>query len=679
VTISKNIKTDYGATGNGKSATAVLSITSGTNALSSTTSIFAAGDVGASITIPHASAGPNPLTTTIASFVDGSHITIAVNATATVTSQSTFLCWGLDDSAAFLNFQTAAIADGNATLLIPAGVYVLPTAGAFFIGISNLTINATGATLSEFGRGGIIFQTSGKTARLVTAPAGSTSVTAITPANALFFAVNDWLFIGSYALQGSSGYPPNLYWGEYHQVTSVNGSTGVIGLDSPLQYRHLSTLPFPAVGGGGYDVGGPATAFVLRQDWNQTVTLNGGTIGGGSQCQIAAKNFTANNVTFLPNDGTAPSMLVNGTFNGCSFNAMEVDKLIDTLTFINCTMGPNQLVVQSSSVKQFTWDGGSISAVNGTTVRNMAFRNCTITNFTIGSIGYGHNETLEITNCTVSNNPTIALGGNYIDLSLVTYSAGAFSMSAASGNISEMWQYGVPGAKGFFTGTGGGSPPNWSNSFTIQDATQDAVNINVITNLPGALPVYSGDGSPVVTRLIAHPARNLIVRNCTGCADIVDLSQAPSFYKPIYSYTKRTYTGNIGAPPFVSLWGRVVAININVTTAYVGSQPSVLMNLFGQFGGNFIDSSNVFIRWNPQIDLKTAGLRTITPGSVTGSGGADSNLAMGAWWIPSGITIVVATDLSAGTTIFPVVTVEGITDQGIPKAAATTLRMLMHA
>ena len=97
------------------------------------------------------------------------------NATITVTAADEFgwqnikTDWGavgngsVDDSAAFLNFQAWAQAQTTGVVLvIPPGIYNLTvgigTGWDFFTGIKDLTIYGYGATLSNFGRGGIFSQ-----------------------------------------------------------------------------------------------------------------------------------------------------------------------------------------------------------------------------------------------------------------------------------------------------------------------------------------------------------------------------------------------------------------------------------------------------------------------------------------------------------------------------------------
>ena len=129
-------------------------------------------------------------------------------------------------------------------------------------------------------------------------------------------------------------------------------------------------------------------------------------------------------------------------------------------------------------------------------------------------------------------------------------------------------RWAVPGAKMFLTTNGG----LVSASFTVTDLSQDANNTYIHTSLAGSFPSMprGGDGSLAVR---GDPVPNLTFTNCTGSAEADDLSRAPAG-KPIYSYTKRTYSGAIGSTdansatqPYIPIWGTLVSIKINVVKA----------------------------------------------------------------------------------------------------------------
>src|SRR5262249_2068458 len=110
-------------------------------------------------------------------------------------------------------------------------------------------------------------------------------------------------------------------------------------------------------------------------------------------------------------------------------------------------------------------------------------------------------------------------------------------------------------------------------AFTIVDVSQDASNTYVKTSLTGGFPTVppTSDGRLFI---MVHPAPKFTCSNCTGSPDALDLSQAPGG-APIYSYSKRTYTGaNLlpypNNPQTMYLWGTVSSVKLTVDNPYSG-------------------------------------------------------------------------------------------------------------
>lgn len=115
-----NVK-DYGARGDTRKYTDGA-ITTGTATFTSATATFVAGDKGKTITIGGAGAAGVPFTTTILSVTNSTTVTLAANASTTVSGKS--FGFGTDDTAAI----TAAIAAAAAlplggTVYFPPGIY----------------------------------------------------------------------------------------------------------------------------------------------------------------------------------------------------------------------------------------------------------------------------------------------------------------------------------------------------------------------------------------------------------------------------------------------------------------------------------------------------------------------------------------------------------------------------
>jgi hypothetical protein len=671
---TKNIKTDYGAAGNGQVALTNVTTTAGSNALAVSSAIFAAGDVGKAIAITGAGAGGlQPLVTTISGFTDSQHVTLTANAVSTLAAQQMRVYWGTDDSTPFLNWQTDAKAQGTnpCVLTIPSGVYCNFSASGFFTGVFDLTINMGGATLAEVARGGIFFQSAVGTnsARLNQVNQGDTVLSLVTGSQTSIFTVGNWVALTSLEMQGSGGYPPNFINCEYHKIIAIG--SGTITIDAPATYTHKTTYPF--TGDSGYDTGGPATLFMLKQDWDQSVVINGstgGTLDAGGQVQLSARSMTINNCTiygreaYIQGFGLDVSMAVSMVLNNCTIQQdVEVDKDITSMTWNNCTC--NILEYQSASIANSYVIGGTYTNITGVG-RNMTISGgCTVTGqLQLGCIGFGAPLTFAAFNSSLAAiNYTNAVR---LDLSPISYANGVFSVPNAS--ATALWSAAIPGTTIFWEGTGGGGPPNWGHQAVITDIWTDGVTTFASSSpVLAAVPQYSAapgqtPGTLTTTGAFIHPAYSVTFSSCVGCADAVDLSQAPSG-APLYSYTKRTYaSGAIGTTsPFVNVWGRITAININVTAAASGAGP---LHALGKFGTQIFDANNLWhlSDMDVQIDLSHTGLRTITPAGVTGAVGADviPALPSGAW-MPNGIGPYVGSSITGGA-----VTIEIITDERIP-------------
>lgn len=122
-----NVK-QYGAKGDGITKFDGA-ITSGTNDFTSASASFTSSDVGKVITITNGAAASSDLTTTISAYVSATAVTLATNATNTVTDA--VFTYGTDDTTAIRN-AVAAVGNANppvGTVYFPSGIYIVN--GAF--------------------------------------------------------------------------------------------------------------------------------------------------------------------------------------------------------------------------------------------------------------------------------------------------------------------------------------------------------------------------------------------------------------------------------------------------------------------------------------------------------------------------------------------------------------------
>jgi hypothetical protein len=165
-------------------------------------------------------------------------------------------------------------------------------------------------------------------------------------------------------------------------------------------------------------------------------------------------------------------------------------------------------------------------------------------------------------------------------------------------------------------------------TFQVVDVTQDATNTYIHTSLSGGFPTPLSTFPNLATYVRTHPAPKFTCTNCTGSADAVDLSGAPPGV-PLWSYSKRTYTGTTPTA-LVPVWGTLVSAKFNVTTASTGDG-AVTFNL----NNPFVIAPDRFTVdfWNPTINPNISGLRTVTPTGVNGAQQGDSLSSPGASWL----------------------------------------------
>src|SRR5262249_9302135 len=112
-----NIVTDYGAINDAQWAYDVITMTNGTNQVSSASAVWASGDVGKAISI---STGrfTVPLSTIITGFTDSRHITVSDKLASPSLAERHFVAWGTNCSSAFAAFK-ADFQGATTTLFIP--------------------------------------------------------------------------------------------------------------------------------------------------------------------------------------------------------------------------------------------------------------------------------------------------------------------------------------------------------------------------------------------------------------------------------------------------------------------------------------------------------------------------------------------------------------------------------
>jgi hypothetical protein len=544
------------------------------------------------------------------------------------------------------------------TLTIPSGSVCMFTStnvpgNLIARGVKNLLVTGYGATFSDGPNGGGngwflggagVVQDNAHSARLATVTAGSSCVTLVNGAQTDLFTAGNYALISGVDMQGY-GYPPNPYFYEYVKIASLGG--GNVCFNAPLKNTYKSTWPVYNIGSDfEADQGGPATLYALDPSWDTEVEYDGLTFQMNDfQTYAVGRSITFRDVTFTGALCGVPTQNMNWTAINSDFSncAMEVDKINDTVTLD--TVKIRRVYFQSASVNVFNLINSTVTdSVNGTP-KKFVGSGSAIASFVPGDVGYGVSTEVDCTNCVLNS---ITPAGNYDPVTAYTMSGGVITVPKSQGPV----RWAVPGANMLWQGAFFQEPP----AFQVLDVTADDTNTYVHTSLSGGFPpapTYQGQ-----LAVSSHPAPKFTCTNCTGSAFAIGVSQAPAG-APLGSYFQWTLDQNhVAAPAWV--FGTLSSITFNVTKAYAGSgSPSV--NLDGPFVIN-PDGSTVSI-WNPAVNPKIAGIRTVTPTGVTGAQSGDSLNSPGASWLLSNQITAQFGSSVAGDGVS--VTVQITTNQGV--------------
>lgn len=589
-----------------------------------------------------------------------------------------------NDVAAFNAFNTWARAQTGAVILVmPPGTYagINSSAGGgsdFFVGVRDLTIYAYGATIPIM-RGTNGFAVNASSPITVWVPlsaqanAGSNSVS-LSVAPPFNFQVGSWVAVSSLEMQGISGFPPNWYYVDYVRISSISGAT--VTFETALNFTHKITYPnttasstYPG------QLGGPASMFALVPEWDTSLkvfglTVNAGLVTGGPSTETI---FTGRRMRFVDCSficNIAPSSSMFSIFEHCNFSSgggagyqVEVDKNLSHLRFYASRIAV--LNLQSAS-DEVVVDECQIDNLSGSTKRLMLRRTHVGSAFNLTAPSVGANRVMIIEGCNlavVSNVSNI----NYILLSNLTFSNGTFSIPLASSQLSYVYRFAIPGSKCFFNSN---SWYNLGSPFIITNVYQDSTNLYFDTTLT-SIPTFSGTGtaSPGICQ---HPAPRLTASGNTGNDTAIMLSKL-SKETPFGSYAHKVYSEDLIQPGTavvtqpVAQWGILTSLRVNVIRADTGPNGTLAMHPLGHFGANVMLPTNVAGAFDLTIDLKTAGVRTITPTTVTGNVGADSITAPGlVWFMQNGLNPWLSASIATNTPVqMPIVEIELVTDQGI--------------
>jgi hypothetical protein len=726
-------------TGDQVTITRTLSITSGTAVLTSSTSTWVAGDQGKAIVIPGIGPGGGNLLRTIGTVDSATQITLAGgNANSGLSSASTTFSYGSDVSLPLKQFNTWAVANQGTSqviLTMPAGsncwfgsqqgyTATYPSGSSnnfnsFANGIRNLVVEGAGSTWDSVGGsayyvgGGPVCnrgmaEVQGCSARIKTVSSGASQIELTAASHAAGYAsrfnVGTWLLVGGLNPQMSNnpsttGYPQNLVYFDWRQVTAkCTDTTGCVGttiltLDAPLTSTLLDTWPSYTTGAANAaDPGGPAAIFAMPDEWNTTVEIKNLTMNQTLQINGAGRNVTYRNVNFPGsggNCGALPSMnetwsVYTGDWDQC---IMETDKLVTNQIMDDVTI--RKIDFQSSATTYLTITNSSIGVggsgadgLNGSG-RYTTMTDVTMYNFNPGSYTYGSSNRLVCTRCDVTTFNSTG-GGISQAFSEYSMSGGVLSFSNTFANQSAPASrlFGpLPSNTYYVIGGSFSGPIGLFNGSSIVDGATES---SVQTNESGGFPSFtSASGATCCATLVSHQMPEFTCDDCTGDRAFVatNIQGGATPLAPLNEFASSSYSPVSGNTTLgqINPTGRIVSLTINVTQAYNGSN-SLTLNVLGVGGIETVDQAAgppwAAVNYNPRINLKVAGIRTITPSGVTCdtgggpvagacSGDVGLTLTSAAQWIKKGFNPSQGGTVYTGHTQTPVFTITAQMDQGV--------------
>lgn len=565
------------------------------------------------------------------------------------------------DKAAFLAFNAWAVQQTRAVqLIMPPGDYIAEYGTRFCLGIKSLVIEGYGASLDYGWMGGWGYKGgyqigNNSSARIETVAAGAVSILLKNPADASKFAAGSWISVTALDLQGY-GAPPNHHYNEFAQIAAIDAVAGVVTLTRPLRNSYKSTYPLYFAGDDYHpDCGGPATIYSLDPSWDTEVKVAGLHFPQFDQVYAPGRRIEYVDCHF---DGAGPVPTVNKEFlcrrSAAPIGIIEIDKACEFVEFDHFRV--STIKCQSTSIERLVLNGCHLSNKLLGTVKHTVVRDSDIGELTIGCQGYGASETLLVENSRVGK---VTPQFNSDAISDFELSHGSLRNLNVPGPV----RWAVPGSKGFLQTT---SQLNYGLPFVITNVRRDGNGDTVIdTTLPDALPAMPTNAGAVV-KFCSHPMPRITVRNSVGCQDIVDLSNAPDD-RPLFSYARRLYFGNIGYADQFKVQGSLVRLRVNVIRAYTGTRASLNFNFLEQAGAITLDlPGNVYDHWNPWVNLKIAGERLIVVGASTGLQTDDNIKVIGNKWFAGGLGPFLGPDIGTeAPDTWPIVEIEIETDQGI--------------
>jgi hypothetical protein len=484
------------------------------------------------------------------------------------------------------------------------------------------------------------FYNDGSTQALTqTVSAGSSTVELVTSGDHTQFSVGDWAMMGGFHMM-EFGFPINPHFFEFVKVASKQVSTlpYTITFTTPLRNAYKSTWPNWATGFGAglYRLD---QVWDVQHDYRGlTITKTGAT---RKPTNCVGRAIILNGVTPTNADGINPSSNASHQILNCNYTAvaspggLEVDKCLESLVISNSTMG--SVNFQSTSVDALTASNSTFAGFITGLPKRASFNGCTMAYLGWGAGAFGRADELTCTNCVITDfavGSWLYKGGNSYLGDDLGVDGGSNSMT--NGIIKIPKSYGAKSVSWAVPGTWCA----WQDLdrlcvrlFRVVDVTEDGTHSYIETTWPNSWPSYNGAGKLYIR---SHPAPRATFRGCSTTAPagtddgglIYGLNSAAEG-APLWSYARRKFNGETN--PFVTnefgswLWGDLSYVKMTVSPAYTGATNPAKMQPLGWFHRVTLDNQTM-TDYVPEINIRTSGLRQI---SVVNGSEVDSGIQAG--------------------------------------------------
>jgi hypothetical protein len=688
---TKDFVTDYSAVADGHHAFITASFNGANTFTAASGTPFSTASAGNSFSAGGLDGSNTPVwwNTTVSS-VGGGGSSITVSGTAPFVSYSNLthtFCWGATNNATQFD---DAMNDGRLgvfdTLTIPAGTFYIgyintsPLGGDGISGIPNLVISGASKATSALAIGTANFVAGGertdttKLSYIDTVSAGSTTIRLRTLADVSKYAVGNWVKIQGIDLQGS-GFPSGTQFIDIKQITGIDTGTGILTLDSALNYSYSQTWPQ-------YNVFGPGTVDCWEPYWDATVRIANLTIASPLQIGGVARDLHWDNCDSIGRYGFFATQSKRWRLTNCNAPNLssEMDKCVGSAEITGSTLG--SLDFQTACIDELIIDSTS-TALTGTPF-NTTIRNGSTVTMQPGPLinGVARSISVDATSTVGISGPggTVwnGVNGTGVDQGGTTMVAGLITLPLSGNatiNARDRMSWAIPGYYCMF----GEGNRVCIQMFKVLDVWKDGSNAYVQTNLSASWPTYDPEGPPGNSLHIrTHP-----------CPEYTNLATTHPPAAPLWSYYKHVFTSANGAPVASGssyIWGNLVQLKMTVSQAYLGTDNPARAYVIWHY--NWWSQSDTSLGTGPGgsgylpiIDLKLAGERRVDVAGAsidyTGSQGQDnfSNLPAAPFWeanfIPQGQIML---DTLSGQTQAGILTVEMTLDQGIELEAETAAR-----